>query len=541
METMSTNTSANETTSFPEKDLSYVPEKEVSPSPDHSHDGPVDGELVNASGHRQELERNFSLLSICAVAVTTGNTWIAQGGSVVTALSNGGLAGTIYEFMAVSVCYWLVAASIAELASGMPSASGVYHWATITAGPKYGRVCGFYAGWWNCLAWILGAASMSLILAQQTVSMYALMHPGFEPSQWNTFVSFLLCTWTCCCIVLFMNRFLPYIGNLGMFFILAGVFITIIVCVVMPHVNGSGYASDELVWRTWDNRTGYTQQGFVFVAGMLNGAYSVGTPDCSSHLAEEIPRPSRNIPKAVLAQMSVGFVTGICYMVAIFYSINDLEAVRTTGTFPLAEIYRQATGSRGGALGLLIVAFLPTLVTASGCYITAGRTLWTISRDGATPFSGWLGKISHKFHNPFNATLTCGFVITVLACIYLGSTTAFSAFVGCFVQLSSLSYFMAIFPHILTRRSSFVPGYFFMNNKIGYAVNSLACTYIIAFAIIFCFPYALPTDAASMNYASLMTGGLSIFVTIWWFFHQGSYQGPKHVPLTDKALADDAK
>lgn len=41
------------------------------------------GELINASGHRQELDRNFSLLSICAVAVTTGNTWIAQGGSVV--------------------------------------------------------------------------------------------------------------------------------------------------------------------------------------------------------------------------------------------------------------------------------------------------------------------------------------------------------------------------------------------------------------------------------------------------------------------------
>lgn len=42
------------------------------------------GQSVNASGHRQELERNFSLLSICAIAVTTGNTWIAQGGSVVS-------------------------------------------------------------------------------------------------------------------------------------------------------------------------------------------------------------------------------------------------------------------------------------------------------------------------------------------------------------------------------------------------------------------------------------------------------------------------
>ena len=55
------------------------------------------GELVNPSGHKQELERNFSLISIYAVAVTTGNTWIAQGGSVTTALSNGGPPGVIYE------------------------------------------------------------------------------------------------------------------------------------------------------------------------------------------------------------------------------------------------------------------------------------------------------------------------------------------------------------------------------------------------------------------------------------------------------------
>jgi amino acid permease len=81
-------------------------------------------ELVNASGHRQELQRNYSLLSICALAITTGNTWIAQGGSVAVALYNGGPSGVIYEFIAVSLCYWMVAASIAELASGMPSAGG---------------------------------------------------------------------------------------------------------------------------------------------------------------------------------------------------------------------------------------------------------------------------------------------------------------------------------------------------------------------------------------------------------------------------------
>lgn len=41
------------------------------------------GEVINASGHKQELERQFSLLPICAVGITTGNVWAALGGSIV--------------------------------------------------------------------------------------------------------------------------------------------------------------------------------------------------------------------------------------------------------------------------------------------------------------------------------------------------------------------------------------------------------------------------------------------------------------------------
>lgn len=30
---------------------------------------------VNETGHIQELERNFSLLSVCSVGIVTGNVW----------------------------------------------------------------------------------------------------------------------------------------------------------------------------------------------------------------------------------------------------------------------------------------------------------------------------------------------------------------------------------------------------------------------------------------------------------------------------------
>lgn len=96
---------------------------------------------INASGHKQELERNFHLINICGLAVTSGNTWIALGGTIVVAIYNGGPPGVIYELydfvikvfsshlliasrIATSVFYWLIAASIAELASAIPSSGG---------------------------------------------------------------------------------------------------------------------------------------------------------------------------------------------------------------------------------------------------------------------------------------------------------------------------------------------------------------------------------------------------------------------------------
>ena len=32
---------------------------------------------------QEELERNYDLLGICGIALTSGNTWIALGGSIV--------------------------------------------------------------------------------------------------------------------------------------------------------------------------------------------------------------------------------------------------------------------------------------------------------------------------------------------------------------------------------------------------------------------------------------------------------------------------
>lgn len=70
--------------------------------------------------------------------------------------------------------------------------------------------------------------------------------------------------------------------------------------------------------------------------------------------------------------------------------------------------------------------------------------------------------------------------------IQLGSKTAFTDLVGSFIILTTVSYGLAILPHILTRRKNVPRGPFWMGSA-GYLVNGVAVLLIIIFNIFFCF------------------------------------------------------
>ncbi|OIW30213.1 amino acid transporter [Coniochaeta ligniaria NRRL 30616] len=449
----------------------------------------------------------------------------------VVSVLNGGPPGILYEFIAVSVMYCFVGASVAEIASAIPSSAGVYQWSAVVSGKTYGPLVSFYAGWWNTLAWTFSTVSCSSVVAQQIVQMYSLFHPSYTFQTWHVLVTYIVVTWASCLVVALANRALPALNTVGLFLIISGVIITIIVCAIMPGHKGGGYASNAFVWKDWQNDTGYSSNGLTFLMGMLNGAYVMGTPDCVSHLAEEIPRPDVNIPKAIAAQVIFGFVSTFAYIITLLYAISDLDGVvQSTLNFPLAQIYLQATGSRAGTLGLLVVICLPSFCACIAAYITAGRVLWALGRDGATPFSAAVGKIHPTRKNPMIATLVCGVVSTALGAIYVGSTTAFNAFVGSFVILLSLSYLAALVPHLATRSHLGVRGPFWIKGVGGFIVEGVSCAYLAVFVVIFCLPYTLPVTMETMNYSSAITGGLTVLITALWFWkRKGGYAGPPMV------------
>lgn len=139
-------------------------------------------------------------------------------------------------------------------------------------------------------------------MASLLTQMYVVYHPDFVIEAWHTFVAATLVIWLCILTTVFANRFLPYLQQFGLFIILVGGIVTIIVLAAMP----AQHATTSAVWVEWDNQTGWSS-GVAFLAGVVNGAFTIGTPDSVSHMSEEVPNPKRDLPKAVLLQVGLGW------------------------------------------------------------------------------------------------------------------------------------------------------------------------------------------------------------------------------------------
>jgi hypothetical protein len=61
------------------------------------------------------------------------------------------------------------------------------------------------------------------------------------------------------------------------------------------------------------------------------------------------------------------------------FAITDLEAVLTSnGSFPLAAVYAQATGNKGGTFGLLLIVFVSIMICSIGTYITVSSSSYFV-------------------------------------------------------------------------------------------------------------------------------------------------------------------
>lgn len=74
--------------------------------------------------------------------------------------------------------------------------------------------------------------------------MYAVFHPDFVIEPWHSYVAFVCILWLVTAFVIFCNGLIPKLQHVGLFLILGGGLVTIIVLAAMPEQH----ASNAFVW-----------------------------------------------------------------------------------------------------------------------------------------------------------------------------------------------------------------------------------------------------------------------------------------------------
>lgn len=183
----------------------------------------------------------------------------------------------------------------------------------------------------------------------------------------------------------------------------------------------------KFVFANFVNNTGWKQGGIAFIVGLVNTNWPFACLDCATHMAEEVAKPEKMIPIAIMGTVAIGFVTSWFYSVAMFFSMQDLNGLfNTTTLVPILELFHQALGVKAGAIVLesLIIA------TGIGCQIAShtwqSRLCWSFARDRGLPFGNYLAKVDPKLDVPLRAHFVSCVIVAILGTLYLGSYTAFN-------------------------------------------------------------------------------------------------------------------
>lgn len=128
-------------------------------------------------GYTQDLQRNFSVLSLIGIAFCMSNSWFGISASLITGISSGGTVLIVYGLLWITFISTCVGSSLSELASAMPNAGGQYFWADQLAPRKWSRFASYLTGWFGYAGAIFACASVVLSLGSAGVGMWQLGHP----------------------------------------------------------------------------------------------------------------------------------------------------------------------------------------------------------------------------------------------------------------------------------------------------------------------------------------------------------------------------
>ncbi|KAH7017122.1 amino acid/polyamine transporter I [Ilyonectria destructans] len=482
---------------------------------------------TTSNSNEGHLQPRLSGLTMVAMAFAILNTWIALAGSIGLILPSGGSVSLLYGFLFCVLCNFALTASLGEMAAIWPTSGGQYHFVYALCTDKWNRLMSFWVGWTNIAGWLV-VVTVQAFFAAQFVCAAAVMasNETYTITAWSTYLIFLAIIVFSTVGNIWGNRILGRWNDMALLWSILGVVIIGIVLLAMSEKTDAKY-----VFTDFNNETGWSD-GMAWILGLLQSALSLIGFDVVLHMAEEMPNPARDAPRAMIYAIAVGGVTGTAFILIILFCLVDPTTIVSSPTgMPIVELIHQATGSRAAATILTLMLGICFINGTNASMTSASRLLYAMSRDKGIVFHQYFSHIHPSLNVPVRTILVCFFFNVAFGLLYLGPTVAFSAYVASCTILLNVSYAFPIITLLIRGRkileqhqTNETP---FKLGKWGYAINWTAALFVVVTSIFFCFPASLPVSGNTMNYVSAVIGIFFVVIGIYWFVYGHRFEGPK--------------
>ncbi len=360
--------------------------------PDKNRQLLEDKKDLNKFGYAQELMRDmggfsnfaisFSIISILTGAVSLYGHGLTYGGP--------GMMGIGWTLVALFVL--LIAASMAELASAIPTAGALYHWAAILANKRWG----WYTAWINLIGQIgiVAGIDYSFALFADPLLASAI---GYTSTDTTTLILFG--------ITLLLHGFFNHMGirlvaRLNDFS--AWYHIGVVVILVVSLALFTRHSLQPLdylfqVGQTFSDKP----YSVAFLIGLLQAQWTFTGYDASAHTIEETINPRVRAAWGIFTSVAFSFIFGFIMLAFVTLSIKDAAAA-TGADNAFIFVISEALGGTFGTIVLWLVTLAMWFCGLSSV-TSFSRMLYAFSRDKGMPWSRHWAEISRKYRTPAKA------------------------------------------------------------------------------------------------------------------------------------------
>ena len=282
------------------------------------------------------------------------------------------------------------ALSIAEIASNIPRAGGLYTYLEELYGEKWGFLLG----------WVQSIISYPASVAAQAIA-FAVYAAYFIPmGEWAQRILAIAVM----CLLLLLNVLSTRYGGFIQVAATVGKLVPVVAILGIGLFSGMAPGASGL-------SSGLIGDAGVAILGTL-WAYDgwIGV----TNMAAEMKDPKKNLPRVISIGIIFVIVVYALFNIVLFNTLpaDQLAASATPGSDAAVALFGQ-----GGATFLTVGIMISVFGSLNGYLMTAARVPQAMAARGQLPGSKVLGQIHPKFGTPANALI----MQTVLAAVYVMS------------------------------------------------------------------------------------------------------------------------